>query len=78
MPEIAMAKSIYDRGLLKPVEVAKLQRVFDQACLARKTDPESSAARELALKLLALHDAGMEDERDLRDAVSFRLVAPKQ
>lgn len=68
-----MARSIYDRGLLKPFDIAKLQRVFDEACLARKADPESQEARDLALNILALHDAGMEDEQALRNAVSFRL-----
>lgn len=57
-----MPKSIYDRGLLKPAEVAILQRVFDEACRQREAHPESPEAREIALTLLALHNAGMADE----------------
>ena len=68
-----MARSIYDRGLLKPFEIAKLRRVFDDACATRKTDPDSQEARDLALNILALHEAGMQDEQALRSAVSFSL-----
>jgi hypothetical protein len=72
-----MPKSIYDRGLLKPAEVATLQRVFDEACRRRETHPESAEARELALTLLALHNAGMVDEDMLMEAVGFRRLEPK-
>lgn len=66
-----MPTSIYNRGLLKPGEIAKLQRVFDVACEARGVVPHSADAREVALTILALHNAGMVDEESLRDAVAF-------
>ncbi|MBZ9737991.1 MULTISPECIES: hypothetical protein [unclassified Mesorhizobium] len=72
-----MPKSIYDRGLLKPDEVATLQRVFDEACRRRQAHPESAEARELALTLLALYNAGMVDEETLTEAVGFRRLEPK-
>ncbi|WP_027146441.1 hypothetical protein [Mesorhizobium sp. WSM3626] len=72
-----MPKSIYDRGLLKPDEVATLQRVFDEACRRREAHPESAEARELALTLLALYNAGMVDEEMLTEAVGFRRLEPK-
>ena len=66
-----MSKSVYDRGLLKPSEIACLQRVFDAACDKRQALPGSEDAREIALTILALHNAGMTGEADLLDAVSF-------
>ncbi|QND57693.1 hypothetical protein [Mesorhizobium huakuii] len=72
-----MSKSVYDRGLLKPAEIARLQRVFDEACLKREAHPDSPQAREIALTLLALHNAGMVDEAMLTDAVGFRRLEPK-
>ncbi|MBB6409783.1 hypothetical protein [Mesorhizobium sangaii] len=72
-----MPKSVYDRGLLKPAEVATLQRVFDEACRRREAHPESAEARELALTLLALHNAGMVEEDMLMQAVGFRRLEPK-
>ncbi|MFB9982356.1 hypothetical protein ACFSQQ_31745 [Mesorhizobium kowhaii] len=72
-----MPKSVYDRGLLKPSEVATLQRVFDEACRRREVHPESAEARELALTLFALHNAGMIDEDMLMEAVGFRRLEPK-
>ncbi|WP_457151285.1 hypothetical protein [Mesorhizobium sp. P5_C1] len=72
-----MPKSVYDRGLLKPAEVATLQRVFDEACRRREAHPESAEARELALTLLALHNAGMVEEDMLIEAVGFRRLEPK-
>ncbi len=72
-----MPRPIYDRGLLKPGEVAKLQRVFDAACAARGALPESPEARDIALDILALHHAGMEDEYDLSNALAFRRDRPK-
>ncbi|MFD2053911.1 hypothetical protein ACFSQT_12680 [Mesorhizobium calcicola] len=72
-----MPKSVYDRGLLKPAEVATLQRVFDEACRRREAHPESTEARELALTLLALHNAGMVEEDMLMEVVGFRRLEPK-
>lgn len=72
-----MPKSVYDRGLHKPAEVATLQRVFDEACRRREAHPESAEARELALTLLALHNAGMVEEDMLIEAVGFRRLEPK-
>lgn len=66
-----MPKSVYDRGLLKPREIARLQRVFDEACRRREALPDSDEAREIALTLLALHNAGMVDEDALIGAVAF-------
>jgi hypothetical protein len=67
-----MPKSVHDRGVLKPADVARLQRVFDEACRLGKADADSDDAREIALTILALHNAGMVDEEILRDAVCFR------
>ncbi|TPN75432.1 hypothetical protein FJ987_24755 [Mesorhizobium sp. CU2] len=67
-----MPKSIYDRGLLKPAQVATLQRVFDEACRKREAHPESPEAREIALTVLALYNAGMVDEEMLMETVCFR------
>jgi hypothetical protein len=72
-----MPKSVYDRGLLKPDEVATLQRVFDEACRRREAHPESPEAREIALTLLALHNAGMIEEDMLMETVGFRRLEPK-
>jgi hypothetical protein len=72
-----MTKSVYDRGLLKPADIARLQRVFDEACKRREAHPDSVEARELALTLLALHNAGMVEEEMLMEAVGFRRLEPK-
>lgn len=72
-----MSKSVYERGLLKPAEVASLQRVFDEACRRREAHPDSAEAREIALTLLALHNAGMVEEDMLMEAVGFRRLEPK-
>ncbi|QND67736.1 hypothetical protein HB777_29885 [Mesorhizobium loti] len=72
-----MSKSVYDRGLLKPADIAKLQRVFDEACRRREAHPDSTGAREIALNLLALHNAGMVEEEMLMEAVGFRRLEPK-
>ncbi|MBZ9675161.1 hypothetical protein [Mesorhizobium sp. ES1-1] len=72
-----MPKSVYDRGLLKPADIAKLQRVFDEACRRREALPDSPDAREIALNLLALHNAGMVEEDMLMEAVGFRRLEPK-
>ena len=66
-----MPKSVYDRGLLTPRDIARLQRVFDEACGHRHARPDSEEAKEIALTLLALHNAGMTDEAGLVDAVAF-------
>ena len=66
-----MSKPIHERGLLRPVEIARLKRVFDQACKARHVVPESENGREIALTLLALHNAGMVDEEMLAAAVAY-------
>lgn len=66
-----MPKEVYDRGLLRPVEMARLQRVFNKACRAREIVPDSEEGRELALTLLALHNAGMVDEDMLSSALAF-------
>ncbi len=72
-----MPKSVYDRGLLRPADIARLQRVFDEACKRREAHPDSTEAREMALNLLALHNAGMVDEDMLMEAVGFRRLEPK-
>ncbi|AZO49799.1 MAG: hypothetical protein EOS54_14540 [Mesorhizobium sp.] len=72
-----MPKSVYDRGLLKPADIARLQRVFDEACRRRQAHPDSTEAREIALNLLALHNAGMVEEDMLMEAVGFRRLEPK-
>lgn len=50
-----------------------LYRVFDEACRLKSVSPESGEASELALSILALHNAGMVDEQVLLAAVAFRL-----
>jgi hypothetical protein len=50
-----------------------LRRVLEAACLTRQADPYSEEAKELALTLLALFNAGMVDEGSLTDAVAFRV-----
>jgi hypothetical protein len=70
-PEAFMPKSIDERGLLRPADIAKLQRVFDEACRHRHASPDSDDAKDIALTLLALHNAGMVDETMLMDAVAF-------
>ena len=72
-----MPKSIDERGLLRPADIAKLQRVFDEACRHRKAAPASEDAKDIALTLLALHNAGMVDETMLMDAVAFPRVESK-
>jgi hypothetical protein len=67
-----LTKSIHDRGVLKPVDLAKLQRVFDEACRNCEAEPDSDDAREIALRLLVLHDAGLVEEELLVAATSFR------
>lgn len=67
-----MPKSVHDRGLLRPDEIARLQRVFDEVCRRRGARPDSGTAREIALTILALHNAGMVDEAMLLEAVGFR------
>ena len=42
-----------------------------------KCTPNSAEAREIALNLLALHNAGMVDEDMLMEAVGFRRLEPK-
>jgi hypothetical protein len=72
-----MPKSVYDRGLLTPADIARLQRVFDEACRRREAHPDSAEAREIALTLLALHNAGMIEEDMLMETVGFRRLEPK-
>lgn len=67
-----MPKAIHDRGLLRPVDISKLQRVFDEVCRSREVLPESAQAREIALTLLALYEGGMTDEEMLLSATAFR------
>ena len=66
-----MPRAVYDRGLLRPSDIARLQRVFDKACRARDVVPDSEDGRELALTLLALHNAGMVDEDVLSAAIVY-------
>lgn len=72
-----MPKSIYQRGILKPAEIAILKRVFDEACKAGHIEPESDTARETALTILALYNAGLVDEQSLRNAVCIERPAEK-
>lgn len=72
-----MPKSIHDRGLFRPLEVERLQRVFDAACRQRDIHPDSTEASDLALTLLALHNAGMTDEDMLMQATAFRMPDSK-
>lgn len=75
--ETDVPKSVHDRGLMKPAEVARLQRVFDETCRRREALPDSPEAREIALTLLALYNAGMVEEAMLVEAVGFRRPATK-
>jgi hypothetical protein len=65
---------VQERGLLKPAEIAALCRVFDEACKMRNALPDSEEAKEIALTLLALRNAGMVSEDALREAVAFRRI----
>ena len=67
-----MPKAIHDRGLLRPVDIARLQHVFDEVCRRREILPETQEAREVALTLLALYEGGMTDEAMLVSALAFR------
>lgn len=67
-----MPKPIHDRGLLRPVDVSRLQQVFDEVCRRRDIVPETEEAREVALTLLALYEGGMTDEDMLLAALAFR------
>lgn len=69
---LVVPRSVYDRGVMKPTDIAKLQRVFDKACKLVGANPDSGEAREIALTILALHNAGMVDEETLREAICFR------
>lgn len=62
---------LYDRGALRPAQLAVLERVFDDACRLHSLDRHSEEARELALRILALFNAGMVGEADLRDVIAF-------
>ena len=66
-----MPKAIYDRGLMRPVDIARLQRVFDEVCRRREVLPETEEAREIALTLMALYEGGMTDEDMLISATAF-------
>jgi hypothetical protein len=66
-----MPKAIHDRGLLRPVDIARLQHVFDEVCRRREILPETQEAREVALTLLALYEGGMTDEDMLLSATAF-------
>jgi hypothetical protein len=57
--------------MLRPVDLAKLQRVFDEACRHCEAEPGSDEAKEIALRLLALHDAGLVEEDLLVAATAF-------
>jgi hypothetical protein len=70
-----MPNSIYDRGVLKPTEIAKLKRVFDEACRVGHIEQETSRARDTALTILALYNAGMVDEQSLREATCIERPA---
>lgn len=64
-----MQKPVNDRGLFRPSDLARLQRVFDEACRQCNVPPESPEARDMALTLLALHTAGITDEQRLVEAL---------
>ena len=51
--------------------MAKLQRVFDRSCLSREILPDTDDAKDVALTLLALYNAGMTNEEMLMEAVAF-------
>jgi len=67
-----MAIPVHSRGHLKPSDTAKLRRVLEEACRSRQAEPDSEEAKEVAMTLLALFNAGMVDEDRLMDAVAFR------
>jgi hypothetical protein len=69
---LEMPNSVYDRGILKPADIAKLRKIFDEACALIEIEPDSGDAREIALTILALHNAGMVEEETLRNAVCYR------
>jgi hypothetical protein len=66
-----MPKQIHNRGLLRPADMQRLQRVFDEVCRRREVLPEIPDAREIALTLLALYEGGMTGEDMLVSAMAF-------
>ena len=68
-----MSAPIHNRGNLKPADIAMLRRVLETACINRQIESGTEDAKELALTLLALFNAGMTDEDLLTTAVAFRI-----
>jgi len=48
-----------------------LEGIFDDACRNQAFEHDSEHGRELALRLLALFNAGMVEEADLRNVIEF-------
>ena len=65
-----MSDVFYRSELSNPTNIAKFQRVFEDACRTRNTEPDSTEARAIALNIVALYKAGWADEAMLRRAVS--------
>ncbi len=61
---------------MRPAVVAMLARVFDDFCRFREIEHGSEEANEMALRLLALFNAGMVDEADLRSVIALTRPAP--
>ncbi len=64
-----MQNPVNERGLFRPSDLARLQRVFDEACRRSDVLPDSPEARDMALSMLALYGTGMADEKLLVEAI---------
>ena len=64
-----MSKSVYDRGLLKPADIARLQRVLDDPTLyvrdRRKFDDTSAAIAKAHEELSAAEERWLELSEEL-------------
>lgn len=57
---------------MPPRDVAMLARVFDDARRCHRFRENSEEAKEMALRLLTLFNAGMVEEAELRNVMSVR------
>ena len=56
-------------GVFEPEDLALLQKLFDEVCVARGYVPDSEQAEFLALLIVTLFQSGIVDETSLRKAL---------
>lgn len=61
---------------MSPRAVAMLAGLIDDTCRYRSLVHGSDEAKEIALRLLALFNAGMEEEEDLRAIMNSQSTEP--